>query len=56
MMDKVMMIDYRDEIGDIYRKIIDDFEFCVHEQDVYFISSGKKYHIPLDQVVQVYIN
>ena len=55
-MDKALMIDYRDDAGNIYRKTVDDFEFCVHEEDVYFISSGTKYHIPLDQVIQVFLN
>lgn len=55
-MGKVMMIDYRNENGDIRRKVIDDMEFCVRKSYAYFISDGKKYSVPLDDVVQVYLN
>ena len=46
MMDKVMMIDYRDE----------NMEFCVKNSYVYFISARQKYKVPLDDVIQVYLN
>lgn len=55
-MDKALMIDYRDDAAEIRRKVIDDCEFCVHEQDVYFISNGIKYNVPLESVIQVYLN
>lgn len=55
-MKKTMMIDYRDTEDQICRKEIDDMEFCVHDREVYFISDGVKYHFPLDQVIQVYLN
>ena len=53
---KDMMIDYRDEHGTIRRKTVDDTEFCVHDGDVYFISEKIKYCIPLEDVIQVYLN
>lgn len=56
MVEKMMMIDYRDEQGTIRRKRIDDFEFCVKDGGVYFISDEVKYHIGLDSVCQVYVN
>lgn len=55
-MEKVMMIDYRDANRIIHRKSVDDMEFCVHEGEVYFISDRVKYHIPLECVIQVYMN
>ena len=56
MMDKAMMIDYRDENMDIRRKVIDDMEFCVKNSYVYFISARQKYKVSLDDVIQVYLN
>ena len=55
-MNKEMMIDYRDSHGTICRKVIDDLEFCVREGEMYFISDGIRYHIPLEDVIQVYLN
>ena len=55
-MEKVMMIDYRDDNQDICRKVIDNNEFCVRKSFAYFISSGIKYSVPLDDVIQVYMN
>ena len=56
MIEKDLMIDYRDEHGTIRRKVIDDMEFCVRDGDVYFISETVRYCIPLDKVIQVYPN
>ena len=53
-MEKEMMIDYRDEAMEVCRKVIDDMEFCVREQNVYFISNGQRYNILLENVIQVY--
>ena len=53
-MDKMMMINYRDEAMEIRRKVIDDMEFCVHGQYVYFTSNGRNYEISLESVIQVY--
>lgn len=53
-MEKVMMIDYRDEAMEVCRKVIDDMEFCVRDSFAYFISAGRKYSVPLDSVIQVY--
>ena len=56
-MEKQMMIDYRKDDGEGFeRKVIDDMEFCVRQGDMYFISEGVKYCIPLDQCSQVFIN
>ena len=55
-MKKTMMIDDRDTEDQIRRNDSDDMEFCVHDREVYFISDGVKYHFPLDQVIQVYLN
>ena len=56
MMNKRMMIDYRNEDGTFARKVIDDFEFCVRDGVMYFISEGVKYNIPLERCSQVYTN
>lgn len=53
-MEKVMMIDYRNEAMEVCRKVIDDMEFCVRDSFAYFISAGRKYSVPLDSVIQVY--
>ncbi len=54
---KQMMIDYRkDDAEGFERKVIDDMEFCVRQGDMYFISEGVKYCIPLEQCSQVYLN
>lgn len=53
-MEKVMMIDYRNDDGECVRKIIDDSEFCVRQGSAYFISQGEKIRVPLDSVIQVY--
>ncbi len=55
-MNKCLMIDYRDEEGTIFRRVMDDMEFCVRNGNAYFISEKTKYEIPLDQVIQVYTN
>ena len=53
-MEKNLMIDYRNDEDMICRKVIDDMEFCVRGQNVYFVSNGKKYNILLENVIQVY--
>ena len=53
-MEKELMIDYRDEAMEVCRKVIDDMEFCVRGQNVYFVSKGRKYNILLENVIQVY--
>lgn len=55
-MEKDLMIDYRNEFEQICRKVIDDMEFCVRNGAAYFISSGEKYRVPLEDVIQVYLN
>lgn len=55
-MKKTMMIDYRTEKDEIRRKEMDDCEFCVRDGNAYFVSDGRKYCIPLEQVIQVYLN
>ena len=55
-MKKTMMIDYHNDNGTICRKEMDDCEFCVRDGNTYFISDGWKYCIPLEQVIQVYMN
>ena len=55
-MEKYLMIDYRDNNGTICRKTIDNMEFCVHDGDAYFISNDEQYMVPLERVIQVYIN
>ena len=54
IMEKELMIDYRDDALEIRRRTIDDMEFCVRGQYVYFISKGIKYNILLESVIQVY--
>ena len=51
-----LMIDYRDDSGNIKRKEIDDMEFCVRDGSAYFISDGRRLFVPLEQVIQVYTN
>lgn len=55
-MDRELMIDYRNEFEQICRMVIDDMEFCVRNGVAYFISDGRKYHVPLEDVIQVYTN
>ena len=55
-MNKTMMIDYRDDMEEICRKQIDDMEFCVRRGYAWFISNGTRYSIPLESVIQVYLN
>ena len=55
-MKKTMMIDYRDAKEQICRKEIDDMEFCVRRSEAFFISDGKRYHIPLESIIQIYLN
>jgi len=55
-MEKELMIDYRNENEEICRRVIDDMEFCVRNGYAYFISGGRKYHVPLESVIQVYTN
>lgn len=52
---KEMMIDYRDDNQTICRNIIDDMEFCVRDGRAHFISGGIKYHVQLEDVIQVYL-
>ena len=56
MVEREMMIDYRDSKGTIRRKHIDDMEFCVKDGEVFFISDEQKYCIQLENVCQVYVN
>ena len=51
---KNMMIDYKNEEGTFVRKIIDNYEFCVHDNVAYFASEGVKIQVPLQDVVQIY--
>lgn len=51
---KNMMIDYRNEDGTFVRKVIDNFEFCIHDEVAYFISEGVKCQVPMQKIVQVY--
>lgn len=53
-MDKTMMIDYRNDDGDMFRKSIDDNEFCVRDGNTWFISGGLRFSVPLENVIQVY--
>ncbi len=53
-MEKMLMIDYRDNFGTIYRKVIDNMEFCVRNGHAYFISDGVKYSVDLENISQVY--
>lgn len=53
-MEKIMMIDYRNDDGDPVRKTIDDAEFCVRKGYAYFISAGEHVKVPLEYVIQVY--
>lgn len=55
-MTKNLMIDYRNNKGNVCRKVIDDMEFCVREGHAYFISGGIKYSVPLEDVIQMYTN
>ena len=55
-MKKQLMIDYRNPDGGFIRRVIDDFEMCVRDNVLYFISEGVKYAIPLPDVSQVYTN
>ena len=54
-MEKTMMIDYRNDEGKLFRKTIDDMEFCVRRGAAWFISAGEKISVPLDNVIQVYL-
>ena len=53
-MEKELMIDYRDEAMEIRRKVIDNMEFSVRGQYVYFTSNGRNYEILLESIIQVY--
>ena len=55
-MDRQMMIDYRDEKETIFRREIDNNEFCIRDGCAYFISEGIRYRVRLDLVIQVYMN
>ena len=56
MMNKQMMIDYRKANGEGFeRKQIDDMEFCIRNGNIYFVSDGVRYNIPIEQCSQVYI-
>ena len=51
---KNMMIDYKNDEGIFVRRVIDNYEFCIHEGDAYFISEGVKYKVPIQDISQVY--
>lgn len=53
-MEKTMMIDYRNDEGVLFRKTIDDNEFCVRKGCAWFISGGTRFSVRLDLVSQVY--
>lgn len=54
---KSMMIDYRDNNnGNIMRKVIDNYEFCIRDGVAYFVSDGTRYNISLASIIQVYTN
>lgn len=54
-MEKIMVIDYHNETGEGFtRKRIDDMELCVRDGNMYFISDGVRYCIPLDRCSQIY--
>jgi hypothetical protein len=48
------MIDYKNDDGIFFRKVIDNNEFCIREEVAYFLSEGKEYHIPIKNISQVY--
>lgn len=61
MKEKEMMIDYRGGINPdgttkFVRKHIDNFEFCIREGVAYFISEGKRFKVPIQEISQVYVN
>ena len=56
MEEKILMMDYRTDKQDIVRVAIDDMEFCVKDGITHFTVNGRKYHIPLENVIQVYTN
>ena len=49
-----MMIDYRDEKDEFVRKVIDNNEFCIRDEEAYFVSEGVKIKIPMQKISQVY--
>lgn len=53
-MDDIMMIDYRNDDGDVMRTAIDRGEFCVKNGFAWFISGGKRFSVELQNVIQVY--
>ena len=53
-MENTMMIDYRNDNGDVIRKAIDRSEFCVKNGYAWFISGGNRFQVELENVIQVY--
>ena len=54
---KGLMIDYIDAYtGEIVRKRIDNYEFCVRDCVCYFTSRGENFEVELKDVFQVYVN
>ena len=53
-MNKRMMIDFRDEDGNFVRRVIDNFEFCIRDEQAYFVSDGKQLVVPMKNISQVY--
>ena len=49
-----LMIDYRDRKGKIFRKSVDDWEFCVKNGTAVFFSNGERIEIDLSQIIQMY--
>ena len=55
-MEQTMMIDYRDNNGKMYRKAIQNCEFCVRDGLVYFMSGHKQMCVNLNNIIQVYMD
>ena len=53
-MENKLMIDYRNDDGDVLRKTIDRCEFCVKNGYAWFISDGNRFQVELQDVIQVY--
>ena len=51
---KNLMIDYKNDEGIFFRRMIDNGEFCIREEIAYFFSDGREYHIPIKNICQVY--
>lgn len=55
MNEPVLMIDFRDEKGNMVRKMIDDCEFGVRNGRAFFDSHGERYDIPVENIIQMYM-